>query len=65
MFNEPYIIKFNLLKKDGYWEIGKEIQIDLKIKHGDNEKNNHIKAENKFKKQFKGREFKIISVTYC
>lgn len=65
MFTEPYIIKFNLLKKDGYWEIGKEIQIDLKIKHGDNEKNNHNKAEKEFKKLFKNREFKIISITYC
>lgn len=54
--NEEYVVKYNIQKPDGYWDIGLEYSIFLY------HKNQHKKAEKEFKKLFPKAE--IVSITY-
>lgn len=61
-FEEGYLVRLNYKKEDGFWVIGHEIEIFIKVKHGIKEKQNHKLAEIEAKKRFK--ECKIIRVSY-
>lgn len=54
--NEEYVVKYNIQKPDGYWEIGLEHSVFLC------HKNQHKKAEKEFKHIFPKAE--VVSVKY-
>ena len=64
MFEEEYIVTFNLLKKDGYWEIGKEESVYIPVSHGINEKNNHSAVLKALQDKYRGLQIKLVSVCY-
>jgi len=63
MFDELYIVKIGYTNASGFWIQGHEEYVEVKVKHGVNEKNNHDKAEQLVKKKFPN--CKVFSVTYC
>lgn len=68
-FQEGYIVKYNIKKPDGFWDIGREEDVFVTVKHGVNEKCNHERAEKDFRKSKntlvqREDDLKIISVTY-
>jgi len=63
-FEEEYIVTFNLMKTDGYWEIGKEESVFIPVSHGINEKNNHSAVLKALQDMYKGQQIKVVSVSY-
>jgi len=64
MFEEKYIIRFNYRKEDGFVVIGEEKEIALRIKHGDNEKDNHDLATSIFLENCNLNEVKVTHSIY-
>lgn len=62
-FNEEYEVCFNRLQPDGYWENGVIETVWVQVRHGQNEKKNHAKAEAIIRQKYPG--CKIIRVGYC
>lgn len=67
-FKEHYIVKYNYLKPNGFWEIGTEKEISVDVVHGVNEKDNHDEAARLLIDKLKSEnivEYNIKTITYC
>lgn len=62
-FGEEYLVNLDYKKPDGYWVIGHEETVVVRVEHGVNEKNNHDEAKAIAKSRFK--ECRINKVNYC
>lgn len=62
-FTECYEVSLDFQKPDGYWVMNHKVPIEVLVKHGQNEKSNHDKAEAIAKQLYP--HCKINSVSYC
>jgi hypothetical protein len=64
-FKETYLVRYDLYHKDiGYWIRNAEELVNVVVKHGVNEKNNHEKAGDILKEKFSSSVVDIQQIIY-
>ena len=61
---EEYVIKYNLKKPDGYYSYGEVTSVFVPVKHGINEKCNHVEAIKLFHKKYPKEIAEVVRCQY-